>query len=212
VVALAVGRLTSLAGVDAVTIDGYGTLLRLRDPVGRLRELLPEHEPGAVERAFRAEADYYVAHSAEGRNDESLARLHDECTAVFNAALGSSLTREQYIEALAFELLPGVREALRELRGHGLALAVVANWDFSLHAHLRSHGLTTWFDAVVTSAETGVKKPDPTPFRVALERLGVEPSRAVHVGDHAPHDEVGALAAGLRFEPAPLADAVARWR
>lgn len=210
-VALAVGRLTTLADLDAVTVDGYGTLLALRDPIGNLCALLPDRPRDEVERAFRAEAEHYVAHSAKARDAATLERLHADCTAVFNDALGSTLTREQYIGALEFELLPGVREALRRLRAHGLALAVVANWDFSLHAHLRRHGLAGWFDTVVTSAETGVKKPDPAPFRLALERLGVAANRTLHVGDYRPHDEVGARAAGMRFEPAPLAEAVARW-
>jgi FMN hydrolase / 5-amino-6-(5-phospho-D-ribitylamino)uracil phosphatase len=55
-----------------------------------------------------------------------------------------------------------------------------------------------------------VRKPDPAPFLAALERLGVEPGRTVHVGDHPPHDEAGARGAGMRFEPAPLPAAVER--
>jgi putative hydrolase of the HAD superfamily len=204
------GRLNSAAALDAVTIDGYGTLLELSDPAGELRALLPDHGPGEIERAFRAEAEFYVAHTVGARDEEGLARLHAECTAVFNDVLGSSLTPEQYVGALRFEILPGVVEALGRLRASGLALAVVANWDYGLHGHLERHGLAGWFDAVVTSAETGAKKPDPRPFLVALERLGVDPGRAVHVGDYPPHDEVGARAAGLRFEPAPLAAAVGR--
>jgi putative hydrolase of the HAD superfamily len=199
-----------LADLDAVTVDGYGTLLELSDPVGELRALLPAHPPEEIERAFRAEGDHYLAHAAEARDEASLARLHAECTAVFNEALGSGLTPEQYVGALRFEVLPGVVDALRRLRAHGLALAVVANWDYGLHGHLERHGLARWFDAAVTSADAGARKPDPRPFLVALERLGVEPGRAVHVGDHRPHDEVGARAAGLRFEPAPLAAAVER--
>jgi putative hydrolase of the HAD superfamily len=204
------GGVNSAAALDAVTIDGYGTLLELSDPVGELRALLPDHAPDAIERAFRAEAEYYVAHTVEARDEEGLARLHAECTAVFNEALGSNLTPEQYVGALRFEILPGVVEGLARLRASGLALAVVANWDYGLHGHLARHGLAVWFDTVVTSAEAGAKKPDPRPFLVALERLGVDPGRAVHVGDHPPHDEVGARAAGLGFEPAPLAAAVGR--
>ena len=202
--------MSSPAALDAVTIDGYGTLLELSDPIGELGALLPDHPPAEIERAFRAEAEYYVAHTLGARDEGGLARLHADCTAVFNDALGSSLTPEQYVGALRFELLPGVVEALRRLRASGLALAVVANWDYGLHRHLESHGLAAWFDAVVTSAEAGVKKPDPRPFLLALEELGVEPSRAVHIGDYPPHDEVGARAAGLGFEPAPLAAAVGR--
>jgi HAD superfamily hydrolase (TIGR01509 family) len=195
-----------------VTVDGYGTLLSLRDPIGRLRNLLPEHPVAAIERAFHTEADYYLEHSAEGRDEAGLARLHADCTAVFNAVAGSALSPAQYVGALEFEPLPGAHRALRRLRAHGLALAVVANWDVSLHDHLRRHGLAGWFDTVVTSAEAGFKKPDPAPFRLALERLGIDPGRAVHVGDHPPHDEVGARAAGLAFAPAPLAEATAAWR
>lgn len=200
----------TLQSIDAVTIDAYGTLLTLVDPVEKLHALLPEHGPDAIRRAFEAEAAYYLEHSHEGRDEASLVRLHDDCTALFNSTLGSALTREQYVGALEFEVLPGVREALRRLRAHGLALAVVANWDFSLHRHLSDHGLGGWFDAVIVSGDLGVRKPDPAPFAAALERLGVDVARAVHVGDHAPHDEVGARAAGMRFESAPLPDAVDR--
>jgi HAD superfamily hydrolase (TIGR01549 family) len=198
-----VGRL-SLQHIDAVTVDAYGTLLRLRDPLPLLGSLLPGHVTGAIERAFQAEAAYYLAHSHEGRDPESLQKLRAECTGVFNRALGSDLSPEQYIGTLRFELVPGVVDALRRLRALGLALAVVANWDYGLHEQLAEHALVRWFDAVVCSADTGLRKPDPAPFRLALERLGVEAHRAVHVGDHPPDDEVGALAAGLRFAPAPL--------
>ena len=198
------------ADIDAVTIDAYGTLLTLVDPVEKLHALLPEHEPEAIRRAFEAEAAYYLEHSYEGRDEPSLALLHAACTAVFSETLGATLTPEQYVGALEFEVLPGVREALARLRAHGLALAVVANWDFSLYAHLGTHRLRSWFDAVVVSGVLGVRKPDPAPFTAALKQLGVAAARAVHVGDHPPDDEVGAHAAGMRFEPAPLPAAVDR--
>jgi FMN hydrolase / 5-amino-6-(5-phospho-D-ribitylamino)uracil phosphatase len=62
----------------------------------------------------------------------------------------------------------------------------------------------------VTSAEVGAAKPSPAPFLTALERLGVEPGRALHIGDH-PKDKDGAAAAGMHFAPAPLDEAVQRW-
>jgi putative hydrolase of the HAD superfamily len=192
-------------GLDAVTVDGHGTLLQLVDPLGALCRLLPEFEPAAVERAFRAEGEYYGQHSHEGRDAAGLARMRAECTEVFNAELGSRLSPEAYLGAFCFAPIPGAVESLARLTSLGLSLAVVANWDYGVHEHLAEHGLTRWFDTVVCSAELGVKKPDPKPFLLALERLGVEPSRALHVGDHRPHDEAGALAAGMRFAPAPLA-------
>lgn len=198
--------------LDAVTVDGFATLLTLADPIGELQTLLPDHDPAEIEKAFQAEADYYAAHSHEARDAATLVQLRADCTRVFNAALGSDLTPDQYVGCLQFEILPGVEETLRRLRARGLSLAVVANWDYGLHEHLERHGLRRNFDAVVVSAEVGKRKPDPGPFRFALEQLQAEPARALHVGDHRPHDEAGAIAAGMHFAPAPLADAFAAWR
>ena len=203
-------RTIRLAEIDAVTIDGYGTLLELHDPLEKLHALVPDRPRDDVARAFEAEAAFYRARSQEGRDPETLARLHAACAAVFNGELGSNVSPTAFVGALEFAIVDGVEQALRSLRARGLALAVVANWDFGLHEHLRRHGLETYFDTVVTSAEAAAKKPDAAPFRLALEALGVRAERTVHVGDHE-DDERGAAAAGIAFEPAPLAGAVARW-
>jgi len=198
-----------LAELDAVTIDGYGTLLTLRDPIGHLDRALRAHgveRPASeIERGFDAEVRYYAREKLGGRDAASVATLRAGCAGAFLGELGLDLDREQFAPALAFEfdVLPGVRRALALLAAHGLALAVVADWDFSLHEQLRLHGLDRWFAAVVLSAELGAAKPEPAPFRTALERLGVEPARALHVGDDEV-DEQGAAAAGMRFAPAPL--------
>ena len=46
------GRL-SAAALDAVTIDAYGTLLTVVDPVSSLHDLLPAHDRDSIENAFR---------------------------------------------------------------------------------------------------------------------------------------------------------------
>jgi putative hydrolase of the HAD superfamily len=194
-----------VAEIDAVTIDAYGTLLDLDDPVASLARVLPGREPAAIERAFHAEAEHYVSHSLLGRDADSLSQLYADCTSVFNESLGSSLEPAEYVAALelGYRVLPGVPEALSRLRELGLELAVVGNWDFRLPEHLGRLGLAHHFRAIVTSADAGAAKPDPRPFLVALERLGVEPGRALHVGD-SEVDEEGARRAGIRFAPAPL--------
>jgi len=200
--------------VDAVTIDAYGTLVLLRDPVPALRAALAargiERTDDAVRAAFAAEVAYYVPRSHEGRDTTSLAELRRACTQVFlDAAAADALDADEFpfVASLAFELVPRGREACDELRQAGLRLCVVSNWDIGLTEHLHRLGLDV---PVVTSAEAGAAKPDPAVFELALHRLGVaEPTRAVHVGDDAA-DEAGAHAAGMRFEPAPLAEAVRR--
>jgi putative hydrolase of the HAD superfamily len=61
-------------------------------------------------------------------------------------------------------------------------------------------GLNELADAVVFAAEygDGTGKPAPAGFRAALERLNVEPSRAVFVGDDPRTDIEGAAAIGMK--------------
>jgi len=197
------GRVNA-AGLDAVTIDAYGTLATLVDPLPRLQELLPGHDRSEIERAFRAEGSFYAAHVGTGRDETTLVQLRDECVAVFNTTLGSALTADEYVGALVFEPLPGVREALEHLRSLGLSLAVVGNWDFSLHHWLAELGLAQSFATVVHAAA----KPSPDGILTALNAMKVSPTRALHIGDE-PSDEEAARAAGVRFAPAPLPEAVA---
>ena len=197
------------ADLDAVTVDAYGTLVELVDPVpaltAGLRELGVERKPEAVARAFAKEGAYYRERSFRGRDDSSLCALRLECVAVILGELGSDLGPaafvERFVAAMRFALLPGAREALTALQRRGLAVAVVSNWDVGLHEHLAGLGLGGL--TVVTSAEAGAPKPSPDIFRRALELLRVRPERALHVGDD-PADEAGARAAGMRFAPAPL--------
>jgi len=206
------------ADLEAVTVDGYGTLLELADPVERLRHALAtrgvRRSRKAVAAAFRAEAAHYRPRAHLGRDADSLAALRRECVAVFLAHAGAPLEPQAFVDdfigALAFRPVAGAVETLERLRSRGLRLAVVANWDCSLGEHLEKLGLLRFFAAVVTSAQAGAPKPDPAPFLLALVQLGVEPARALHVGDE-PADEQGAAAAGMRFAPAPLALAFRGW-
>ena len=47
-------------------------------------------------------------------------------------------------------------------------------------------------------------KPEAAVFVIALDRLGVAPERTLHIGD-GDGDRDGAAAAGLAFEPPPVA-------
>jgi putative hydrolase of the HAD superfamily len=204
------------AAFDAVTLDGYGTLLTIRDPIDHLdRELRSrgvELTPSVIESGFAAEGAYYTEAKVSARDAESLSALRLECARVFLQTVDAELDPADFASALVYEfdVLPGVPEALARLAAHGFALALVANWDVGLHEHLRAAGLAPHFSTVVVSAELGVAKPDPRPFLHALERLGVEPGRTVHIGDR-DTDEEGAAAAGLQYLPAPLEGAVRGW-
>src|SRR6266496_2606305 len=162
--------------VEAVTIDAYGTLVTLRDPVPSLRKALAargaDRSLADVQRAFHAEVAYYVPRSHEGRDEAALALLRRDCARVFLEAAGADIAPEEFapafVEALVFEAVAGATAACRALAEAGLRLAVVSNWDVGLHDHLARLGLTAIVHEVVTSAEAGAPKPDPAVFRLAI--------------------------------------------
>jgi putative hydrolase of the HAD superfamily len=202
----------SAESLDAVTVDAMGTLVELDDPPGRLQAALAargvDRTRDEAKAAFEAEVAYYLPRTLEGRDEASLGDLRTRCAGVFLEAAGADIEPESFApafaEAIAFRPIAGAREALVRLRDAGLALACVSNWDISLGPYLERGGLADLFAVVVSSAEAGAAKPDPTAFRIALERLGVAPARALHVGD-CDADRQGAAAAGLAFEPVPVA-------
>jgi len=198
--------------IDAVTVDAFGTVVELGEPYSRLGAALAkrgvERDGAAVARAFAAEVAYYLPRAHEGRDADSLERLRRDCATVFLTGLDADIDPGEFapafVGALEFRVLPGAAAALAHLRAAGLTLACVGNWDISLADHLAGAGLSHLFATVVSSAEAGAQKPDPRPFQLALRRIGIAPERALHVGDSGV-DRDGAVAAGVVFEPAPLA-------
>ena len=194
---------------QAILFDALGTLVELDDPIGRLTRALAGRgvaaDAGAVAAALRAEIDHYRAEHHVAVDASSLAQLRRECAAVFASALGEPVAglapadlHDALLEGLRFRVFDDVRPVLAELRRRGVALAVVSNWDVSLHEVLAETGLTEHFAVVLTSAQERTAKPDPVMFQRALERLGgVPPNAAIHVGDDPVADAAGARAAGV---------------
>lgn len=90
-----------------------------------------------------------------------------------------------------------VVELVRDLRGAGVRTGIITN-------NIREFG-EAWramipvdelFDDIVDSCEVGVRKPDPAIYRLACERLGVAPERALFIDDHQ-GNVVGARAIGM---------------
>ena len=95
------------ADLDAVTVDGYGTLLTLLDPVPSLVESLAERgvdrDPEVVASAFAAEVAYYRPEAVRGRDAESLAELRRDCTGVFLLAADTHLEPEAFVDSFRTE-------------------------------------------------------------------------------------------------------------
>jgi putative hydrolase of the HAD superfamily len=183
----------------AVFLDALGTLVELEPPWVSLRARIPaEVSDERLEEALRAEMAYYRDHAHEGRDEASLADLRERCAGIVSEKLGIEVTADELVAAIRFDAFPDAVPALRELRERGLRLVAVSNWDCSLPAVLERCGLGELLDGAVSSAVAGARKPDPAIFEPALELAGCAPEQAVHVGDTAAEDVVGARAAGIR--------------
>ena len=74
--------------------------------------------------------------------------------------------------------------------------AVVTNCSIIL-GHRAAARVGAPFDVVVTAEEAGAYKPDPKPYRLACERLGLAPREVAFVAG-SPFDALGAVAHGFR--------------
>jgi 2-haloacid dehalogenase len=131
--------------------------------------------------------------------------------AVFSDLVGAALRRRLVLAgrdaALADDALallgsmPAFIEApsaLERLRGVGVRLGVLTQSAAEAAEDvLRFAGLRDRLDVVVSAAETGAFKPDPRPYRLALERIRAEPGEVAMVAAHW-WDVAGAKRAGLR--------------
>jgi 2-haloacid dehalogenase len=110
-------------------------------------------------------------------------------TALADDALGLMSTMPAYIDAPA---------ALEQLRGVGLRLGVLTqSAAAAADAVLRFAGLRDRIETVISAPESGAFKPDPRPYRMALERVGAPAGEVALVAAHW-WDVAGAKAAGLR--------------
>jgi epoxide hydrolase-like predicted phosphatase len=98
------------------------------------------------------------------------------------AAAGRPIARELMVrvgEAAAPR--PVMLEAIGRIRANGLKTAALTNnW---VTEDDRAAVLRPQFDVYVESAAEGVRKPDPRIYRIACDRLGIEPSDAVFLDD-----------------------------
>ncbi|WP_433172928.1 HAD family hydrolase [Actinoallomurus sp. CA-150999] len=100
----------------------------------------------------------------------------------------------------AWRLYPDVLPCLANLHALPAAprKAVLTNGDrHQQRAKLERFGLIDSFDAVLTSDELNVAKPDPTCFTTACRLLGSLPHDTIYVGDWLEGDAIAASRAGL---------------
>ena len=190
-------------GFEALFVDFYGTIAAgdraaveatCRSIVKKLE--LPLTAP---ELAVRWGEEFFQ--EMEGSNGDAFQTLR-ACEQVsletILSRLGIQAEVDEFIERLQVYMAhpPIHPDAYRLLEMVDLPICCVSNADNGpLLSAIERCGLR--FEAVITSEDARSYKPDSAIFEQALQRLGVPPERALHVGDSLHADVGGARRAGI---------------
>jgi putative hydrolase of the HAD superfamily len=169
---------------------------------------LPLHGPAVYEQMYYDRLSDYIRVNMD--------RDHDRCDAWWVqlgrdwlTEIGLDPTEAERLQTISrrlgfgensilFRLYEDVLPALNKLDSLAIRLAVLSNWDYSLHRALEGAGIYNRFDLIVASLEHGVEKPDPRLFHTIIDHFAVQPSEVLHIGDNVVDDFEGARAAGMR--------------
>ncbi len=98
-------------------------------------------------------------------------------------------------------LIDGAEDVLKHFKQKNLKIGLVSNTIFPGKYHLRElkrFGLYPYLDAHFFSSDVGVRKPHPKIFQLALDKLEIDPSEAVFIGDRLKEDVGGAQDVGMK--------------
>jgi putative hydrolase of the HAD superfamily len=210
--------------IEAVIFDWGGTLSEFVDAelvdAWRLaaRHIDPSYEDEIAARLVQVEADFWATTSSHQRS-ATLADLLATATKELGLDVAEALLEEAAVHHLD-AWTPHIRHdpdaagALTSLRADGLRIGMLSNthWPRAFHERfLERDGLVDLIDARLYTSEMPYQKPHRSAFLTAAEALGVEPERAVFVGDRPWDDISGARSTGMRtvLRPNPVAPDIA---
>lgn len=111
---------------------------------------------------------------------------------------------EHYALPVADYCYEAARQSIAEARPVLEALAarypmmLVSNFYGNVDSVLRDFDLRRYFKGVIESAVVGIRKPDPTIFRLGVVALGLEPDEVLVIGDSLKKDIIPARTIGCR--------------
>ena len=160
----------------------------LFDLDGTLAETDSLHLPTWVDvlRPYGIEVDEeFYRESISGRSNSKIVKdLLPDLSAEEGRKLADAKEASFRERAHALEPLPGLLDFMEEANSRVLSLALVTNApEENVEAILLALELGELFDEVVLSDEVGPVKPDPAPYRAALDKLGVRPEGALAFED-----------------------------
>ena len=150
------------------------------------------------EKAYKDIFDLYVSKGWENQQvfDDY---LNQTVGNVSNKILAAGIVSYRRAREATLLVYPNVNKTLIELIKMGIQLSVVSDAP-SREAWMRLYYLNLHhvFDPVLTFDDTGVRKPSPKPFEMALEIMKSTPDEVLMIGDWPERDVVGAKQIGMK--------------
>ena len=150
------------------------------------------------EKAYQDIFDLYVEKGWENQQvfDDY---LNQTVGKVSNKILAAGIVSYRRAREATLLVYPNVNKTLIELIKMGIQLSVVSDAP-SREAWMRLYYLNLHhvFDPVLTFDDTGVRKPSPKPFEMALEIMKSTPDEVLMIGDWPERDVVGAKQIGMK--------------
>jgi HAD superfamily hydrolase (TIGR01509 family) len=186
----------------AVLFDLDDTLVRYRRSSETL--LRESFDAAGADPIFPVEA-YYDRFRRFADRTDSVAELRRECFAALCADRGHDpdlgrRVADRYADERDHrdvEWVAGARATIERLSERYRVGVVTNSPAGAARQKIDAAGVDDYTETVVFAGHDTPAKPAPDPFHLALSDLGVEPTRAVHVGDSIQSDIIGANAAGL---------------
>ena len=150
------------------------------------------------EEAYKDIFDLYISKGWENQQvfDDY---LNQTVGNVSNKILAAGIVSYRRAREATLLVYPNVNKTLIELIKMGIQLSVVSDAP-SREAWMRLYYLNLHhvFDPVLTFDDTGVRKPSPKPFEMALEIMKSTPDEVLMIGDWPERDVVGAKQIGIK--------------
>ncbi|MEX2275061.1 MAG: HAD family hydrolase [Actinomycetota bacterium] len=193
---------TSVFRYDAVIFDLFGTLVpefgveEFRVAVAEAARMLGV-DPDAFLQGWEATAmdrQLGTVGTVEDNVHQILGTLQVDAS---DERIVSALEPRRALYRRLFRPHDEAVHTLSELRRWGYPLGLISMCSPDTPELWRTSPLAGSVDVEVFSCEVGLRKPDPEIYRYCTDRLGVEPSRCLYVGDGAYGELSGAAALGM---------------
>jgi putative hydrolase of the HAD superfamily len=133
-------------------------------------------------------------------NCQSFQRLLFEDLDISFSISYAEMERQFWHASVKYKPAEGIYELLDLLSVKGIKTGILSNTSFSgavLLEELAKHGLADRFEFVISSADYGLRKPNPRILKMAVKKMKMEPQNVWFAGDRLEYDIAGAVTCGM---------------